>query len=121
MPAQPLLVYTETQQHELLLRGLPWRATAPEVVLFLLSHGFQAHENDVQLCGDRRRRFNGRCVVRCRTANDAITAACNVHGKHWGNRYIEAFTRSQGVRTWCSAPSGDTQFGPVGKTPQIPP
>ena len=46
---QPLL-YTEVQQSELLLRGLPWKANPPEVALFLLGCGFQVNEGDIQLC-----------------------------------------------------------------------
>jgi hypothetical protein len=115
----PPILYTEVQQSELLLRGLPWKATVTQIVLFLLSAGFQANEGGVQLCKDRRGRPNGRCVVRVKTTDDAIRAQTATHGKIWGTRYIEAYMRSQGVRTWCSAPPGDTQFGAFGQTTQI--
>ena len=114
----PPILYTELQQSELLLRGLPWRATVPEVVLFLLGAGFQANEGDVQLCKDRRGKPNGRAVVRVKTTDDAIRAQGATHGRIWGRRYIEAYMRSSSARTWCSAPSCDTQFGPFGQTPQ---
>ena len=113
----PPIVYTETLHAELLLRGLPWSATVPEVLLFLLSHGFQANEGDVALCRDRRRKFNGRCIVRCRTKDEAFAAQGRTHGQVWNTRYIEAFVRSWGTHSWSSVPSGETQFG---QTHQIP-
>ena len=50
--APPTILYTETVQSELLLRGLPWKATIPEVVLLLLSKGFLVREADVRMCRD---------------------------------------------------------------------
>ena len=47
MLKQPTILYTKANQSELLLWGLPWQTTAPEVVLFLLSKGFLAREQDV--------------------------------------------------------------------------
>ena len=123
---QPVL-YTEVQQSELLLRGLPWKATPPEVALFLLSCGFQVNEGDIQLCFYQGR-SNGRAIVRAKTTEDAIRAQSAVHGRTWGKRYIEAFMRSSCARTWCSAQSGvaaghspfcDSQFPPFGQTTQI--
>ena len=117
----PPILYTQAQQSELLLRGLPWTATVPEVRLFLLSQGFQANEGDIQLRKDRRGRPNGRATVRVKTTDDAIAAQSAVHGRIWGRRYIEAFMRSSSARTWCSAPAWDRQFGPFGQNTQIPP
>jgi hypothetical protein len=115
--AQPPVVYTESVHAELLLRGLPWKATVPEVCLFLLSHGFQCNEGDVALCRDRRRKFNGRCVVRCRTRDEAFAAQRHVHGQNWETRYIEAFVRSRGAHSWSSVPCEDTQFGQAHENP----
>ena len=111
------VLYTEVQQTELLLRGLPWKATPPEVALFLLSCGFQVSEGDIQLCFCEGR-SNGRAIVRAKTTEDAIRAQSAVHGQTWGKRYIEAFMRSSCARTWCSAQFCDTQFPPFGQTPQ---
>ena len=113
---QPVL-YTEVHQTELLLRGLPWKATPPEVALFLLGCGFQVNEGDIQLCFYQGR-SNGRAIVRAKTTEDAIRAQSAVHGRTWGKRYIEAFLRSRYARTWCSAHFCDTQFPPFGQTPQ---
>ena len=115
-PAAPVL-YTEVQQTELLLRGLPWKATPPEVARFLLSCGFQASEGDIQLCSCQGQ-SNGRAIVKARTLQDAFQAQSAVHGQAWGKRYIECFMRSSCARTWCSAQFCDTQFPPFGQTPQ---
>ena len=114
---QPVL-YTEIQQSELLLRGLPWKANPPAVALFLLGCGFQVSEGDIQLCLYQGR-SNGRAVVRAKTTEDAIRAQSAVHGRTWGKRYIEAFMRSSCARTWCSAHVLDQQFPPFGQTAQI--
>jgi hypothetical protein len=118
MLTPPPIVYTETLHAELLLRGLPWSATVPEVVLFLLSHGFQCNEGDVALCKDRRKKFNGRAVIQCRNRDDAFAAQRGIHGQVWESRYIEAFVRSWGTHSWSQVPPRDhTQFG---QTHQIP-
>ena len=114
----PPVLYTEVRQTELLLRGLPWKATPTEVALFLLSCGFQVNEGDIQLCFCSQKRSNGRAIVRAKTTQDAIRAQSAVHGQAWGKRYIEAFMRSSCARTWCSAQFCDTQFPPFGQTPQ---
>ena len=116
LPPAPVL-YTEVRQTELLLRGLPWKATPPEVALFLLSCGFQVSEGDIQLCFCQGR-SNGRAIVRAKTTEDAIRAQSAVHGRTWGKQYIEAFMRSSCARTWCSAQIRDTQFPPFGQAPQ---
>ena len=116
---QPVL-YAEVQQSELLLRGLPWKATPPEVALLLLGCGFQVNEGDIQLCLYQGR-SNGRAIVRAKTTEDALRAQSAVHGRTWGKRYIEAFMRSSCARTWCSAQFCDQQFPPFGQTTQIPP
>ena len=117
MLPQPV-IYTEVQQSELLLRGLPWKATPPEVALFLLSCGVQVSEGDIQLCFCQGR-SNGRAIVRAKTTEDAIRAQSAVHGRALGKRYIEAYMRSSCARTWCSAQIRDTQFPPFGQTAQI--
>ena len=114
---QPVL-YTEVQQSELLLRGLPWKAHPPEVALFLLGCGFQVSGGDIQLC-IYQGRSNGRAIVCAKTTEDAIRAQSAVHGRAWGKRYIEAFMRSSCARTWCSAQICDQQFPPFGQNSQI--
>ena len=119
MLPQPVL-YTEIQLSELLLRGLPWKATPPEVAPFLLGAGFQVNEGDIQLCPCQGR-SNDRAIVRAKTTEDAIRAQSAVHGRTWGNRYIEAFMRSSCARTWRLAQIRDTRFPPFGKQPRFRP
>ena len=84
------VLYTEVRQTELLLRGLPWKATPPEVALFLLSCGFQVSEGDIQLCFCQGR-SNGRAIVRAKTTEDAIRAQSAVHGQAWGQTVHRGF------------------------------
>ena len=112
--AQPTILYAEAIQSELLLRGLPWKATVPEVVLLLLSKGFLAREQDVRMCKDRGGKANGRCVINSRSRDEAIAAQAVLHGQIWGKRYIEAFVKCREARTTCSAP-GDSQFESFGQ------
>ena len=111
-----LVLYTEQHQSELLLRGLPFSATIPEITLFLLSLGHLAQESDVKLCADKRNKFNGRAIVQCKSTDDALRSQCAVHGAMYEHRYIEAFMRSRTLRSWDSNSTNDSQFGPFGKT-----
>ena len=86
MLTQPVTLCTSTEQAELLLRGLPWKATIPEVVLLLLSKGFLVREVDVRMCKDGGGKANGRCVIRSRSRDEAIAAQAVLHGWVWGNR-----------------------------------
>ena len=79
MLAAPIILYTEVKQSELLLRGLPWKETVPEDVLLLLGKGFLARGQDVRLCKDRRGRANSRCVIHCRTKDEAIAGQIVLH------------------------------------------
>ena len=112
--AQPTILYTEAIHSELLLRGLPWKSTVPEVVLLLLSKGFLVREQDDRMCKDRGGKANGRCVINTQSRNEAIAAQAVLHGQIWGKRYIEAFVKCREARTTCSAP-GDSQFEPFGQ------
>ena len=107
----PTIIYSESVQSELLLRGLPWKATVPEVILLLLSKGFLVREVDVRMCRDGGGKANGRCVIRSTSRDEAIAVQGLLHGHTWGRRYIEAFVRCCDARTTCSAFS-DLQFKP---------
>ncbi len=91
MLQQPVL-YTEVQQSELLLRGLLWKATPPEVVRCLQGAVLQVNEGDIQLCRDTHGRPNGRAVVRAKTTEDAIRAQTAVHGWTWKTRRAHIHT-----------------------------
>ena len=78
---------------ELLLRGLPWKATKAHVSLFLLSHGFDAREGEITMV-DCRRRPSGRAIVHCGSSETAMNAALAVHLQKLGAQHIEAFVRS---------------------------
>jgi hypothetical protein len=82
---------------ELLLRGLPWKATKAHVSLFLLSHGLDVRVGEITMV-DCRQRPSGRAIVYCPSSETAIQAALAVHLQKFGARYIEAFVRSD-VRT----------------------
>ena len=112
--AQPTILYTEAVHSELLLSGLPWKSTVPEVVLLLLSKGFLAREQDVRVCKDRGGNAYGRCVINSRSRDEAISAQAVLHGQIWGKRYNEAFVKCREARTTCSAP-GDSQFDSFGQ------
>ena len=78
---------------ELLLRGLPWKATKAHVSLFLLSHGFDAREGEITMV-DCRRRPSGRAIVYCQSNQAAMTAALAVHLQRFEGRYIEAYVHT---------------------------
>ena len=79
---------------ELLLRGLPWKATKAHVSLFLLSHGFDAREGEITMV-DCRQRPSGRAIVYCQSSEKAMKAALAVHLQKFGARYIEAYVHTE--------------------------
>ena len=79
---------------ELLLRGLPWKATKAHVSLFLLSHGVDVREGEITMV-DCRRRPSGRAIVYCQSNQAAMTAALAVHLQRFGGRYIEAYVHTE--------------------------
>ena len=110
--AQPTILYTKAIQSELLLRGLPWKATVPEVVLLLLSKGVLAREQDVRMCKDRGGKANGRCVINSRRRDEAIAAQAVLHGQIWGkdtskhsSRAGKLAPRARPPETHSSSPS----------------
>jgi len=112
--APPTIIYSESDQSELLLRGLPWKATVPEVVLLLLTKRFLVREDDVRMCRDGGGKAHGRCVIRSWSRDEAISAQGLLQGQNCGKRYIEAFVRCCDARTTCSTFS-DLQFKPFGQ------
>ena len=49
---------------QLLIRGLPWKATKAHVSLFLLSHGLDAREDSIEMLNTKCMP-NGRAIVYC--------------------------------------------------------
>ena len=78
---------------ELLLRGVPWKATKAHVSLFLLSCGLDARESDITMV-DCRRRPSGRAIVHCNSNQAAMDAALAVHLQRFEGRYIEAYVHT---------------------------
>ena len=87
---------------ELLLRGLPWKATKAHVSLFLLSHGLDAREGEITMV-DCRQRPSGRAIVHCKSSETAMKAALAVHLQKFGARYIEAYVHTEVDQIFRSA------------------
>ena len=101
----PLVKITYETHTELLFRGLPFNITASQLVEFLLEHGYESEERDIQFCSHRER-FSGRVVLRWGgTVAEAFEAAQALHGAKIGKRYLEAFCVSREARCYSSAPS----------------
>ena len=78
---------------QLLIRGLPWKATKAHVSLFLLSHGLDAMEDSIEmLC--TKRLPNGRAIVYCDSNRTAMKAALQIHLSKFSGRYIEAYVHT---------------------------
>ena len=81
------------QASQLLLRGLPYKATKAHVSLFLLSHGLDAGEDTIEmLCTNRCP--NGRAIVHCDSNRTAMQAALAIHLSKFSSRYIEAYVQT---------------------------
>ena len=78
---------------QLLIRGLPWKATKAHVSLFLLSHGLDAREKSIEmLC--TKRLPNGRAIIYCDTNRTAMKAALAIHLSKFSGRYIEVYVHT---------------------------
>ena len=81
------------QSSQLLLRGVPWKATKAHVSLFLLSHGLDAREKSIEmLC--TRRLPNGRAIVYCDSNRTAMKAASAIHLSKFSGRYVEVYVHT---------------------------
>ena len=77
---------------QLLIRGLPWKATRAHVSLFLLSRGLEGEDSIEMLC--TKRVPNGRAIVYCDSNRTAMKAASAIHLTKFGYRYIEAYVHT---------------------------
>ena len=78
---------------QLLIRGLPWKATKAHVSLFLLSHGLDATEKSIEmLC--TKCMPNGRAIVYCDSSRTAMKAASAIHLSKFSGRYIEVYVHT---------------------------
>jgi hypothetical protein len=78
---------------QLLIRGLPWKATKAHVSLFLLSHGLDAREDSIEMLNTKCMP-NGRAIVYCDTNRTAMKAALAIHLTKFSKRYIEAYVHT---------------------------
>ena len=75
---------------QLLIRGLPWKATKAHVSLFLLSHGLDAREKSIEMLNTKCMP-NGRAIVYCDSSCTAMKAASAIHLSKFSGRYIEVY------------------------------
>ena len=81
------------QGSQLLLRGLPYKATKAHVSLFLLSKGLDARGDTIDLLCSKRSP-NGRAIVHCNSNRTAMRAALAIHLSKFSGRYIEAYVHT---------------------------
>ena len=81
------------ESSQLLLRGLPWKATKAHVSLFLLSHGLNAREDSIEMMRTKRLP-NGRAIVYCDSNRTAMKAASAIHLSKFSGRYIEVYVHT---------------------------
>ena len=79
---------------QLLIRGLPWKATKAHVSLFLLSHGLDAKEDSIEMLNTKCMP-NGRAIVYCDTNRTAMKVELAVHLSKFSGRYIEAHVHTK--------------------------
>ena len=64
---------------QLLIRGLPWKATKAHVSLFLLSHGLDAREDSIDMLSTKCiAQWDGRLYIAIQT-DSAMKAARAIH------------------------------------------
>jgi hypothetical protein len=85
---------------QLLIRGLPWKATKAHVSLFLLSHGLDAREDSIEMLNTKCMP-NGRAIVYCDTNRTAMKAALAIHLTKFSKRYIEAYVHTDVDRVFA--------------------
>ena len=78
---------------QLLIRGLPWKATKAHVSLFLQSHGLDAREDSIDMLSTRCSP-NGRAIVYCDSNHSAMKAALAIHLTKFSGRYIEVYVHT---------------------------
>ena len=79
---------------QLLIRGMPWKATKAHVSLFLQSHGLDAREDSIDMLSTRCSP-NGRAIVYCDSNHSAMKAALAIHLTKFSGRYIEVYVHTK--------------------------
>ena len=75
----------------LLLRGVPFWASTDDIFFWLYRGGLDCVSIDnIERCFTRRR-FNGRVVIHCDSAEGAVEAARNLHVTKFWYRYVECY------------------------------
>ena len=75
----------------MLLRGVPFGASTEDIFFWLYRGGLDCVGIDNIECCYTRRRFNGRVVIHCESAEGAVEAARNLHITRFWHRYVEAY------------------------------
>ena len=78
---------------QLLLRGLPWKATKAQASLYLLSHGLDAGENSIEMMRTKGL-SNGRAIIYCDSNLATMKAARAIHLSKFSGRYIEVYVHT---------------------------
>ena len=75
----------------LLLRGLPFKSNKNDIFVWLYTKGLDCQKmENIELCKTRNC-FNGRAIIECNSAEDAVNAAKGIHLEKFWHRYIECY------------------------------
>lgn len=90
------------------LRGLPWSATANEVVTFLDGVNIVGGKDGIHFTFNREGRPSGECFVVVASQQD-FDKAKEYDNQHMGKRYIEVLEGNANEMTWLLNKSGGNQ------------
>ncbi|VDI25667.1 heterogeneous nuclear ribonucleoprotein F/H [Mytilus galloprovincialis] len=91
------------------LRGLPWSATAEEVLKFLDDIAVVGGENGVHFTYSREGRPSGECFIELVDESN-LQKALQKNNEHMGNRYIEVFRSKKSEMEWVIKRAGPGQM-----------
>lgn len=100
----------------LFMRGIPFTATANDVVSFF--EGFGVHRDSVTLINRKNGNRSGTAYVEFVRQELAIKACTSLNGKNMGSRYIELFPVSQDGATQPAPESSSTPSTPPRRSQQ---
>ena len=78
---------------QLLIRGLPWKATKAHVNSFLQSHGLDARGDSIEMLCTKCLPM-GRAIVQCDSNGSAMKAAPAIHLTKCSGRLIEVYVHT---------------------------
>ncbi|XP_074647815.1 heterogeneous nuclear ribonucleoprotein H-like isoform X2 [Tubulanus polymorphus] len=94
--------------HVVRVRGLPWSATAEEIIEFMAGVNLPRGAQSVHLTYMRDGRPSGEAYVEVCSEND-VHHAVKKHNNHMGKRYIEVFSATKSEMDWVVKRSGPNQ------------